>query len=157
MVAACAKKRRRSKDRRRKIEPGKNLLLLRLRGQIFESEAKEFADTRVFFLRVLFQHCALVRGDANGDLAMRNRIRLAALKIKIFHCKADNFTGRCEAVTITSRFDLRDQSEGEIKRQGSGAFLCASGHKNSKQLAVLGNRRTTTTHGPRSRATKIFA
>jgi len=57
--------------------------------------------------------------------------RLAPLKVEIFHGEADDFTGRLQAVTITSRFDLRDEIQGEIKRQWGRTFLCASGH-NSK-------------------------
>jgi hypothetical protein len=88
-----------------------------LGGQAFKREAQQFADARVFFLRVAFQHRALVGGDAYGDLAMGNLSGLAALEIKILHCESDDFTGRLQAVTITSRLDLGDQGNGEIKRQ----------------------------------------
>ena len=116
------------KDRRRVTARKCGLLFLLLRRQTLEGKTEKFTDTRVLLLRVAFQHRTLVGGDSHRDLTMRNRVRLAVLEVEIFHCEADNFTGRLKAVTITSRFDLGDKSQGKIKRQWGGAFLCASGH-----------------------------
>ena len=121
-------KKRRSKTAVEMEARERGLLFLRLRRQTLEGETEKFTDTRVLLLRVAFQHRTLVGGDSHRDLTMRNRVRLAVLEVEIFHCEADNFTGRLKAVTITSRFDLGDESQGKIKRQWGGAFLCASGH-----------------------------
>jgi hypothetical protein len=126
----AAQKKRRSEDRRQD-EARSALLFLSLRGQTFKREAKQFADARVFLLRVTLQHRTLLGCDPHRNLTMGHRVRLASLEVEIFHSKADNFTGRLKAVTITSRFDLGDESQRKIKRQWGGAFLCASGH-NSK-------------------------
>ena len=116
------------------MSPERTLLFLfraGLGGKIFKGEAQQLADARILFLRVTFQHRPLVGRDANGDLPMGRLRRLAPLEVEIIHGEADDFTGRLEAVTITSRFDLRDEIQGEIKRQWGRTFLCASGH-NSK-------------------------
>ena len=122
------------------------LLLLfrrcRLLRQLLKGQTEQFSDAGILFLSILLQHCPLVRRDAHRDLTVRNRSRLAAFEVEVIHGKADNFTGRLKAVTVSSRFDLGDQSNWEIKRQWGGAFLCASGH-NSK--AASGSRSSART------------
>ena len=97
----------------------RSFLLRRLRGEILDRETQQFADARVLLLRIPLQLRALLVGDANRDLAMRNRNRHALFEIEFVHRETDHFAGGTQAVPVAKRFDFRDERAGEIERERS--------------------------------------
>src|ERR1019366_4760049 len=96
------------------VVPSAGLRFRRREG--LEREPQKLAHARVLLLSVALEHGALVRPEADGNLAVRVAGRLAALEVKLFDGKPHDLTGGLEPVSAPSGLDPRDEGCRQIER-----------------------------------------
>ena len=93
-------------------------LAVALGRQRFEREPEQFAHARVLLPRKALQGCALIRGDADGDLPVRIARGFATIEIESGDCSSNDLACGSEAMAFTAGLDSPDKRFGKIKREG---------------------------------------
>jgi hypothetical protein len=103
-------------------------LLLRLRRQLFERQAEQFAHAGILLAREPPQRRTLVGSNSNRDLPVRIAVWAASFEVVTCDGSADNFTRRLEAVPAAARLNSFDERYRQIKREGGGRLAGYFGH-----------------------------